>query len=173
MNRWVSYLLLFAFVRLQFICCCGSIVHLETSGEASPVVESPVVESSVVESSVVESSCAAHLCGCGHGVPTHSESTTPTKRTKSTIPESCATPFCDCESDCDHKHHFQLHVLHAVMLASLSKVAIESQDSSSFVAIGFSNAFDRQVQQQQSYYLSNRLWSSAPNILTRFGQLRI
>jgi len=31
MNRWVSYLLLLSLVRLQFVCCCGEIVHFDES----------------------------------------------------------------------------------------------------------------------------------------------
>ena len=156
MNRWVSYLLLISIVRLQFVCCCGSIVHLELGYEASAVEQHSHCDSPA--NSHGSTCCSDHM-------------------ELSSVPELCLEP-CHDGSGCDHgkdgPHQHHLHVLHAAMMPSsqqqsIDRVVLSSLDPFVDTTIA--------VVSRQSPVLSFATWHlqffSNVSILTLFGQLRI
>ncbi len=156
MNRWVSYLLLVSIVRLQFVCCCGSIVHLELGYEASAVEEHSHGDSGASHDG---SAC------CSSQQKQHSDS------------ELCLEP-CHNGSGCDHgqdgHHHHHLHVLHAAMMSaspqqSMVKVVLSSLDP--FVETTFGvESKPLPIFSMPSWHVHSQYNVS---ILTLFGQLRI
>jgi hypothetical protein len=155
MNRWVSYLLLVSIVRLQFVCCCGSIVHLEFGYEASAVEEH--VHGDSLASGDGSACCSSH-------------------QKQQTAPELCLEP-CHNDSGCDHRkdgpRHHHLHVLHAAMMPaspqqSMVKVVLSSLDPFVETTIGVSKPLP--IFPMASWHEQSK---SHVSILTLFGQLRI
>ncbi len=156
MNRWVSYLLLISIVRLQCVCCCGSIVHLELGYDTSAVEQH------------------SH---CGSPANSHSSSCCSNHKELPSVPDLCLEP-CHDGSGCDHgkdgPHQHHLHVLHAAMMPSspqqsIDRVVLSTLDPFVGTTIG--------VVPNQSRVLSFATWHlqffSNISILTLFGQLRI
>ena len=156
MNHWVSYLLLISIVRMQFVCCCGSIVHLELEYEASAVEK--------------HSHCDSHVTS--HGSKWCSD-----HQKLRSVPDLCLEP-CHDGSGCDHgqdgPHQHHLHVLHAAMMPSspqqsIDRVVLSPLDPFVDTTIG--------VESIKSSVLSFATWHlqffSNISILTLFGQLRI
>lgn len=156
MNRWVSYLLLISIVRLQLVCCCGSIVHFELGYEASAVEE---------------------LSLCDSGAESHSSSCCSNHRELPSVLHIYLEPChdgsgCDHGNDGPHQHH--LHVLHAAIMPSspqqfIAKIALSSLDPFVDTTIG--------IVSRQSPVLSFATWHlqlfGNISILALFGQLRI
>ena len=156
MNRWVSYLLLMSVIRLQLVCCCGSIAHLEVGCEASAVAEHSHCDS--------DGHSDSSACGSSHTeLPI--------------VSEICLEP-CHNGSGCNHgkdgPHHHHLHVLHTAMMlsspyASVERVALSALDPFVDMAIG--------EELKQTIALSLALWPlqflNNISILTLLGYLRI
>lgn len=156
MNRWVSYLLLISIVRLQLVCCCGSIAHLELGYEASAITEHNHCDSGGHSDS---SAC----CSSQTELPSFS---------------TYCLETCHQGSGCHHgneePHHHHLHVLHAAMMlsspyGSVERVALSALDPFVDVAIG--------EELKQTIALSLALWplqfSNNISILRLLGYLRI
>ncbi len=156
MNRWVTYLLLVAIVRLQFVCCCGSIVHLELGHEALAVEEH------------------SH---CVSGASSDGSACCSRQPKPQSAPERCTEP-CHNGSGCDHgndkPHHHHLHVLYAAMMSTspqqaMVKVVLSSLDPLVETTFGVVSK-PLPVFSMASWHLQSQ---SNVSILTRFGQLRI
>lgn len=156
MNRWVSYLLLVSIVRLQLVCCCGSIVHLELGDEASAVEVHSHCNSR-------EHTDGSACCSNQTELPS--------------VPAFCLEP-CHHGSGCDHdnegSHHHHLHVLHAAMMpsspyGSVERVVLSALDPFVDTAIGveFEQTTALSLASSHLQFLSNI------NILMLFGHLRI
>lgn len=156
MNRWVSYLLLVSIVRLQLVCCCGSIVHLDLVDEVSAVKEH------------------SHCDSRGHS---DGSACCSSKTELPSLPTVCFE-LCHHGSGCDHdnegSHHHHLHVLHAAIMpsppyGSVERVALSALDPLVDMAIG--------VEFKQTPAMSLSSWQrqflNGISILTLFGHLRI
>ena len=156
MNRWVSYLLLISIVRLQLVCCCGSIAHLELGCEASVVTEH------------------SH---CNSGGHSDSSACCSSQTELPSFSTYCLEP-CHQGSGCHHgneePYHHHLHVLHAAMMlsspyGSVERVALSALDPLVDMAIG--------VEFKQTPAMSLSSWQrqflNGISILTLFGHLRI
>jgi hypothetical protein len=98
MNRWVSFLLLFSFVRLQFACCCGSVVHWELEHDQSKQNHHSLSASRV--------DSAKNSCSCHPKKP---------KSLDSCIDQSHQSSEGD-DDGLPHQHHLQ--ILHSAMVGS-------------------------------------------------------
>ncbi len=164
MNRWVSYLLLISIVRLQFVCCCGSIVHLKLGYDASTVEQHSHCDSPVNR----------HSSNCCSG---QSSSRSAGHKELPSVPDLCVEP-CHDGSGCDHgqdgPHQHHLHVLHAAMMPSTPQQSIDRVVLSTLDPFVDTTVV---VVSRQSPVLSFATWHlqffSNISILTLFGQLRI
>ncbi len=154
MNRWISYLLLVSMVRLQLVCCCGSIAHLEL-GFASNAVE-------------------GHTC-CDCAV---SEECTPCDTEEIAIWDDFCLEQCHPFSNCDPKHSgpHQHHLLvwHAAMMPtspqqSMKKILFTSLVPFVATTLGVWLRKPPLLTLAVMYLMFN----SNSCILTLFGQLRI
>ena len=148
MKNWLHFLVLFAFVRLQFVCCCGSVdhVHLESQPYA------------------VQAACCLaqveHKCKCGHQ---HAQ---PNSTYQIELKSACGCQFCN--QDDSHLPHLASEHLQILSSQKVRFVAMDVQQSLPIVVVA-----DSVARYSWSSHVCEKCMQNDISILCRFGHLRI
>jgi hypothetical protein len=153
-KNWLSFLVLVTFIRLQFVCCCGSIDHVHL--ESQPCL--PHVACCPAESE--------HKCDCSH----HHAKPDSGERIGTLQIESKSS--CGCQL-CDQEHSHVPHLFAAehLRIVSSPNVTFESlvaQQALPIVAIALSD-----FRYSRSSSNSGKCMHCEISILCQFGHLRI
>ncbi len=148
LKNWLSLLVLVAFVRLQFVCCCGSIDHGHF--ESLPCI-------SQTESNPAE---VKSQCTCSH----HLSKSKGTERTRANLECGCQL----CNHDHSHPPHLATEHLQLVSTPNVNLMSLVVDQSSPIFAVAGSNCG-----QSQSLLCNEKCLHNSISILCKFGHLRI
>lgn len=175
MYRWVSYVLLISLLRLQFVCCCGSLVHLDLIKFTDPQTSHSCCVSESKDCGDADEHChheEALVCAVAindldelslDSVSDHEDQSLDDKCHESIEYKSLAN-----RND-SHRHH--LHVLHSAKVHSNSKVTLDSLVvTRSLLPETFDGTSEEPVSRGHT---AETFTKSGRSILVRLGQLRI
>lgn len=178
MKNWISIVLLFSFLRLQVVCCCGSVVHCDTGcGLANPATRvvcrhidescKPISAKSVSLSEIARTSNKPKCsCAKNHAKRAPIASTIETVVKRGSI---CRlNPICECEHrSCDENGHHHLYWLSHGNVVPQSKIGLNH----SVVRQSFDRSFVFTPHHDDFQNgLENLLpWFSPPDRLSLFG----
>lgn len=148
MKNWLTFLVFVAFIRLQFVCCCGSVEHgnLESQLSVGQAVCCPA-----------EMKCQ---CESSH----HHSKPESTKQSE-------AKSACGCQScNQDHSHlpHLAAEHLRIVPSPNVNFASLVVQHWLPFAVVASSN-----YRHSRSCWLSEKCLYNGISILCKFGHLRI
>lgn len=149
LKNWLTLLVLVAFIRLQFICCCGAIHHAQF--ESQPCIS----QSASFQAEVKQN------CGCSHHHTDHAEPTL-AKQAES----ACGCQFCD--HDHSHLPHLATEHLRIVPSPNVDSASLVTLQSLPIVALSSSDRDHSQTSRPSEKCLHNGI-----SILCKFGHLRI
>ena len=146
MKNWLTFLVLVTFIRLHFVCCCGSIDH--GYSESQPCISQAACCPAVVK------------CECSHQ---HSnlESTKPSE-----AQSACGCQCCNQEHS--HLPHLATEHLRIVPSPNVNFASLVVQHLFPIAAV---ENFD--YCHSRSCWLSENCFQNGISILCKFGHLRI
>ena len=148
MKNWLSFLVLASFIRLQFVCCCGSVDHVHT--ESQPYAVQAACCLAQVE----------HKCECGH------QHTQPNSAGQIEVKSACGCQICN--QDNSHLPHLAAEHLRIVSSPKVRFEAMVVQQSLPIVVVADSDA-----RHSWSSHVCEKCMQNDISILCRFGHLRI
>jgi hypothetical protein len=154
---------LVAFIRLQFVCCCGSFDHAHFESQ-------PEVAQSVAEQSAAAQSSVAQNCECKHhNSPPKVSNQANSTQANSTQADSKAACGCQlCEHDDSHAPHLATEHLRILPTPNVNFASLVEQRSMPLaVTFGSDDGCDWR------YQLHEKCLHSGISILCQFGHLRI
>lgn len=171
MRTWLSLIVLVAFIRLQFVCCCGSFDHAHF--ESQPEVAQSAGEQSAGEQSAAELSPVAQNCECKHhnSPPSRPELANETDWKQSDSKQADLKAACGCqlcEHDDSHAPHLATEHLRILPTPNVNFASLVEQRSMPFVVtFGSDDGCDWRYQPHK------KCLHSGISILCQFGHLRI
>lgn len=123
MHSLITNLLIFSIIRLQFVCCCGSVVPLGMMNEG--VRER--VECCKANVVCEHTDCCEHRAERSHQHDGQLLAQSDSVQSESTSHDACSTnpDYCDCCRDCDHEHQHHLHKLYFAKISTNTKVSLD------------------------------------------------
>lgn len=129
MHGVITHLLIFSLLRLQFVCCCGSVVPLEIpNNEVLDAVENCTLHG---EAGHVKSCRTKHKCKEARDIrrtvsPTHKVNEKATSATCDVSAASTDSVTCESCCNCDHAHKHHLHGFSSAKNLTNPKVNLDS-----------------------------------------------
>ena len=129
MKDWVSIALLFSFLRLQLVCCCGSVGHFDSSNshEAKPLAVSCAHETEKCcgHSAKVKEASQRSSCDCA---VRDTRKSVPVDFSADVRSDDILTAVCTCcgRSSSEHHHHHHLYWLAHGTVVPSSKVTLKN-----------------------------------------------
>jgi len=174
LKDWVSIALLFSFLRLQFVCCCGSVSHFVASDThaASPTV--------ACCSHKTETNCKHSKSRCENSK--HASGDCPVRSSRNAAPVGNVADdssfftvahvgFCCSREGSEHEHHHHLYWLAHGNVIPPSKLTLENlYDVPSLTASNW-GAYS-EIRQEYAYGPSLSI-SPQANLLVLLGHWRI
>lgn len=149
LKNWLTLLVLVAFIRLQFVCCCGSIDHGILESQPSTFSEAACCPTVV-----------KHGCGCKH----HETNQNIAKQTETKSACRCTL----CNQDHSHTPHLATEHLRAVPSPNVNYASLVVQQA--MPAVPVASADHRS---SRTFWLSEKSLHCGISILCQFGHLRI
>jgi hypothetical protein len=166
MGRWFTYILLLSFIRLQFVCCCGSFLHCNGLNADSAAEQHACCEGE---------SSACHRMTKDNHEDHDADAASELHACDLASVEVCFHPTlkCNCctqeDSRRSHRHH--LHSLESSLVYLSSKVSPESLVVIFAMPIG--HVWDIREPTNLRFLAAHSPLVPRKSILARLGQLRI